>query len=139
MNVDCFLDTNVLVYAAMARFSAPGKHERARLVIAETNFGLSAQVLGEFFVQVTRKSDQPLSTADAVVWLEHLTDRPCVAIDRELVIEAIGFAERYHIHYWDAGVIAAAMRLGAPVLYTEDLNHGQTYGSVRVENPFRIT
>ena len=138
MNVDCFLDTNVLVYAAMARFSAPGKYERARLVISETNFGLSAQVLQGFFVQVTRRSDRPLSAADALVWLERLTDRPCVAIDRELVVEAVSIAERYQIHYWDAAVITAATRLGAPTLYTEDLNHGQTYGSVRVENPFRM-
>ncbi len=42
------------------------------------------------------------------------------------------------IQYWDAAILVAAMRLGARVLYTEDLNHGQTYGSVRVENPFRI-
>jgi predicted nucleic acid-binding protein len=138
MNVDCFLDTNVLVYAAMARFSAPVKYERARRVIAETNFGLSAQVLQEFYVQVTRRSDRPLTIADALVWVDSLTDRPCLAIDRELVLEAIAVSERYQIQYWDAAILVAAMRLGARVLYTEDLNHGQTYGSVRVENPFRI-
>ena len=33
-------------------------------------------------------------------------------------------------------IIAAAERLRARVIYSEDLNHGQTYGSVRVENPF---
>lgn len=138
MNVDCFLDTNVLVYAAMGRFSAPAKYERARLVIAETNFGLSAQVLQEFFVNVTRKADRALSIREALDWLDGLTDRACVTIDRELVIEAVGIADRYQIHYWDSALIVAAMRLGAPVIYTEDLNHGQTYGSVRVENPFRI-
>lgn len=138
MNVDCFLDTNVLVYAAMARFSAPGKYERARLLIAETNFGLSAQVLQEFVVNVTRKADRPLSIREALDWLCSLTDRPCVAIDRELVIEAADIADRYQIHYWDSALVAAAIRLGAPILYTEDLNHGQTYGNVRVENPFRI-
>jgi predicted nucleic acid-binding protein len=42
------------------------------------------------------------------------------------------------IQYWDAAILVAAMRLGARVLYTEDLNHGQTYGSVCVENPFRL-
>jgi predicted nucleic acid-binding protein len=138
MNVDCFLDTNVLVYAAMARFSAPGKYERARFVIAETNFGISAQVLQEFFVNVTRMADKPLSNREALDWVDRLADRPCVAIDRELVVEAVGIADRYQIHYWDSALIVAAMRLGAPVMYTEDLNHGQTYGSVRVENPFRI-
>ena len=46
-------------------------------------------------------------------------------------------SERYRISFWDACVLAAAERLGAPILYTEDLNHGQSYGSVRVDNPFR--
>jgi len=138
MNVDCFLDTNVLVYAALARFSAPAKYERARLVMAETNFGLSAQVLQEFFVNVTRKADRPLSTDQALEWIDGLTDRPCVAVDRELVVEAVGISERYQIHYWDAALVAAAERLDAPLLYSEDLNHGQIYGRVRVENPFRI-
>ena len=137
-SVDGFIDTNVLVYAAMARFSAPAKYERARLLIANLNFGISAQVLQEFFVQVTRRADQPLSSAEALVWLDRLADRPCVATDRDLVIEAARMAERYRIHYWDAAVITAATRLRAEVLYTEDLNHGQSYGSVRVENPFRL-
>jgi hypothetical protein len=40
----------------------------------------------------------------------------------------------------DAGAptsINAARVPGAEVLYTEDLNHGQLFGSVRVINPFR--
>ena len=54
MIVDCFLDTNVLVYAALGRFSAPEKHDRARHVMAGTNFGLSSQVLQDFLVISTR-------------------------------------------------------------------------------------
>ncbi|TIP29869.1 MAG: PIN domain-containing protein [Mesorhizobium sp.] len=34
-------------------------------------------------------------------------------------------------------IIAAAERLGVKALYTEDLNHGQAYGSVVAVNPFR--
>ncbi len=34
-------------------------------------------------------------------------------------------------------IIAAAERLGVKTLYTEDLNHGQAYGSVVAVNPFR--
>jgi predicted nucleic acid-binding protein len=136
MSVDCFLDTNVLFYAAMGRVAEPSKHERARAVIAETDFGLSAQVLQEFLVSTVRKSDRPLTIDKAPEWLECLRDRPCVAIDRFLVEDAARAAERYQIHYWDAAILVAADRLGAPVLFTEDLNHGQTYGAVRVENPF---
>ena len=53
-----------------------------------------------------------------------------------MVIAGIDHARRYQLSYWDGAIIAAAERLGARVLYSEDLNHGQTYGSVRVENPF---
>jgi predicted nucleic acid-binding protein len=36
----------------------------------------------------------------------------------------------------DGAVIAAAERLGATTLYTEDLNHRQHCGSVQAINPF---
>jgi predicted nucleic acid-binding protein len=43
---------------------------------------------------------------------------------------------RYGISYWDGAILAAAEALEAPILYTEDLNHGQLYGRVRAVNPF---
>ncbi|WP_245435947.1 hypothetical protein [Mesorhizobium tamadayense] len=45
--------------------------------------------------------------------------------------------QHYEISYWDGAIIAAAERLGVKTLYTEDLNHGQAYGSVVAINPFR--
>jgi predicted nucleic acid-binding protein len=53
------------------------------------------------------------------------------------VKQGITYARKFRISYWDAALIAAAERLQAPILYTEDLNHDQLYGSVRVINPFR--
>lgn len=44
---------------------------------------------------------------------------------------------RYKISYWDSAMIAACERLKATTLYTEDLNHGQIYGTVTVINPFK--
>lgn len=41
------------------------------------------------------------------------------------------------ISYRDGAILAAAAIARAPLVYTEDLNHGQAYGSVRVLNPFR--
>jgi predicted nucleic acid-binding protein len=37
----------------------------------------------------------------------------------------------------DALILAAARASGAVELVTEDLNHGQNYGGIRVVNPFR--
>src|SRR5688572_2562807 len=60
---------------------------------------------------------------------------PCAPIDADLVELAIGNSVRYRISYWDGAVVAAAGMLGATRLFTEDLNHGQKIGSVRVTNP----
>jgi len=43
---------------------------------------------------------------------------------------------RHGIAYWDAAVLAGAVRLGASILVSEDLAAGQVYGGVRVLNPF---
>jgi predicted nucleic acid-binding protein len=59
-------------------------------------------------------------------------------VDREVVETAILFQRRYRLDYWDSQILAAAHRLGAGTLYSEDLNHGQVYGSVRCQNPFLI-
>ena len=91
----------------------------------------------EFYSNVRRKTHIALSAQRALVWIERLEKLPRVDTDTALVMAAILFSERYRISFWDACVLAAAERLGAPVLYTEDLNHGQSYGSVRVDNPFR--
>jgi predicted nucleic acid-binding protein len=45
--------------------------------------------------------------------------------------------QRYQLSYWDSQIVAAAEPLGANVLYSEDLNHGQSYGAVCCENLFR--
>jgi predicted nucleic acid-binding protein len=104
--------------------------------LLRTNFGISAQVLQEFYTTSTRKPDKPLSPIEALEWLERLEQQPCIVIDPSLIRVAIATSQLYRISYWDAAIIAAAEFLGAETVFTEDLNHGQTYGSVRVVNPF---
>ena len=60
-----------------------------------------------------------------------------MTIDAGLVKRGAAISARYQISYWDGAILAAAEALGAPVLYSEDLSHGQTYGSVKVVNPFK--
>jgi predicted nucleic acid-binding protein len=134
MTAECFLDTNVLVYAA-ARDSGP-KRRRARELISDADWGLSVQVLQEFYVTVTRKVSVPLAPLEAWAWLEQLEEFPCVHLDRGIVRLGVELSRRYGISYWDAAIVAAAEQLGAATLYSEDLNHGQLYGPVQVLNPF---
>ena len=137
MIAESFLDTNILFYAALGRDTEEAKRARAKELLATERFGLSAQVLQEFFVNVTRKTERPMTPARAMEWLDELDEFPCVPIDRSLVKVAAEFSVRFRLSYWDAALIAAAELLGAQTLYTEDLNHNQLYGSVRVVNPFR--
>jgi len=137
MRVAYFLDSNILIYAAAGRSDAPSKFLRATEILANGDFGVSSQVLQEFYVNVTRKPTIPLSAHDAFLWVERLALQPCATIDATLVKNGIVLSERYKISYWDGAIIAAADCLGAETVYSEDLNHGQAYGSVRVVNPFR--
>ena len=137
MNADCFLDTNVLVYAAAGRETEETKRKLALELIENRDFCLSAQVLQEFYVVVTRKIERPMPAEQALEWIERLEAFPCLAVDNALVKVAVEISERHQISYWDGAIIAAAEGMGVHTLYSEDLNHGQRYGSVEVRDPFR--
>jgi len=53
------------------------------------------------------------------------------------VLGAIGIHQRDSISFWDAMIVRSAAEMGCAVLYSEDLNAGQKYSGVRVENPFQ--
>ncbi len=139
MSVRVFLDTNVLIYAATGREESAAKYRRAEEIVARDDIGISTQVIGEFVhnVRNKKKMSRPLTPAETARWVERLFEFPLVDIDRAIVESAMILQRRYQIDYWDSQIVAAAERFGAEVLYSEDMNHGQTYGSVRCENPFR--
>lgn len=137
MRSDCFLDTNILIYAAAGKIDEPHKFQIARELVLTRRFGISGQILAEFYYNILRKPSVPPTLAEIDAWIERLAQHPFTAVDVALVRTGIFLSQRYRISYWDGAIIAAAERLGAETLYTEDLNHGQTYGSVRVVNPFR--
>lgn len=137
MNAEVMLDTNVVAYAASQVPEDSEKRARALDLIDTAPLGLSAQVLQEFYVTATRKMRPSLSHDDALEWVEALVNFPCVPVDSSIVLRGIDIAARYQLSYWDGCIIAAAERLEAPVLYTEDLNDGQQYGAVTVVNPFK--
>jgi len=136
MSVEVFLDTNILVYAVTGDDEEQSKRKRVLEIIEAEDFAISAQVLQEFYVTVTRKLAKPLTPEQALAWIEELEVFPCVAIEASLVKIAIEISVRYQTSYWDGAILAAAESIGVPRLYSEDLNHGQRYGTVEVLNPF---
>lgn len=136
MAVAHFLDSNVLLYAYSKAPRDAAKTGIARQWVAREDWGVSVQVLQEFYVNVLR-SPHDMGHDDATAMIEEIADsRPVSTIDLALMRHALQLKARYAISYWDAAVIAGARRLGATVLVSEDLSHGQDYGGVRVLNPF---
>ncbi len=136
--MSAFFDTNVILYAFDA--SSGAKRTIAGDLIRDhmenRTIAVSAQVLGEFFVNVTEKFVPPMSTADAKEAIDQLCQFTVVPLDQVLVLRAIEAHKRYRLSYWDGLIVAAAERADCEVLYSEDLNHGQTYCEVKAVNPF---
>ena len=136
MAVTHCLDTNVLVYAFSRAPRDAAKARIAREWIAREDWGVTVQVLQEFYVNAIR-TPHDLGHDDALAMIEEIAgSRPVGVVDLPLMRHALHLKNRYRIAYWDAAVIAGARRLGASILVSEDLSHGQDYGGVRVLNPF---
>ncbi len=137
MTTDAFIDTNVLLYAVSTAAEERRERRVARRLLEVDNWGLSVQVLQEFYVNATGKLAQTLPEGEAMRFLAHLMRRPVVNLTPELFLRGVELKERYRISYWDGAIVAAALTLGCHTLYTQDLNHGQDYDGLRAVDPFR--
>ncbi len=131
-----FFDTNILLYmyGGDARKRARAK-ELFREYAQAGRMVLSTQVVQEFYAAGSRKLGMPRRELRDIAVA--LLDSPLVIIAPSHITSAMEAEERHKISFWDALILAAAESGGAGVLYTEDLNDGQQYGTVLVRNPFR--
>jgi predicted nucleic acid-binding protein len=134
--VEFFLDSNVLIYAASTDPREAQKTAIASELIGSLDYGVSAQVLQEFYVISTTKMKKPLTPHQALSFLEQFEKQPFAIIDADLIRAAIQLHTRFRISYWDGAILAAAHKLKARIVYTEDLSNGHFYGDVQVINPF---
>ncbi|WFB35221.1 PIN domain-containing protein [Kiritimatiellota bacterium B12222] len=131
-----FLDTNILLYAASNAAADKNKKKIATEIIQQQPFRISAQVVQEFIANVLRKPKLGLGETHIDALLELSAAQETVATDVALIQGATNRRRRFKISHWDACILEAASRMGCTCVYTEDLNHGQIYGDVRVLNPF---
>jgi predicted nucleic acid-binding protein len=134
-----FFDTNILVYLFDA--GAPAKQRQARsLLDKHTRAGetlLSTQVLQEFYVAVTRKLATVLEPGVAYEAVKELAVMPTVRVDTPLILSAIQLSRQQQLSFWDALIIRSALEGGASKPYSEELEHGQMFETLTVENPLR--
>ena len=133
-----FLDTNIVIYAYDA--SAGLKHEIARQIMTDLwtsgNGILSAQVLQEFYVNVTRKIPKPLDLDLAGQIVADLLKWDVVVNGGDSILDAIDIQKRHNFSFWDAMIISSAVTGGAVTLLSEELTDGHIIGGVTIRNPF---
>jgi len=136
MTAKAFVDSNVLIYAVSNRRDEAAKAKTAREILNRSDIGFSVQVFQEFHVNATRKIKRPIAHEDSIAFIKTLTRFPVQPLSADVMFYALNLQDRFQLSYWDAAILAAANFLKASILYTEDLNPGQKYDSVTVENPF---
>ncbi len=141
-----FFDTNVLVYCFDS--SEAQKQSRAKDLMAQALNAhqgvVSYQVVQEFCNVAchNQRLGQRLSLPpERILAYVKLVLQPMnhVAPSPELLEAALLIRRESGFAFYDSLVIAAAQAAQCQILYSEDMQHGQLVGSVRIVNPFLWT
>jgi len=137
MSDKTFVDTNVLIYAHDV--DARAKHAVAKDILrdlwSERCGVVSMQVLQEFYVNVTRKIASPIPK-DAARLVVNTYSIWCVETTPAEISAAFRIEDESRIGFWDALIVASALKSGATRILSEDMNAQQKISGVRIENPF---
>ena len=128
---DAFFDTNIILYLIS---NEPQKADRAEALVASGGT-VSIQVLNEFVSVATRKHALDMRGIRDVLSTLRTVCR-VMPMDLEMHDLALDFVERYRFGIYDALIVAAALRAGCTVLYSEDLQSGRTIDRLTIRNPF---
>lgn len=133
-----FVDTNVLLYAQDPRDN--GKQKAASDWLSrcwrDGTGRISTQVLNELYANLRRIAPRlDISAARGLV-RRYRAWNP-LTVDELTVDQAWELQDSLGFGYWDALMVAAAQLQGCNLLLTEDLQHDQRIGRLRIVNPFR--
>lgn len=139
MSVEYFLDTNVLIYSFDE--TAKAKREKSQALIEAAlrsgDGAISWQVVQEFLNVALHKWVRPMTAADAVEYLAAALEPLCsVYPTTTLWRSALSIQIESGYRLYDSLIVASALRCGAKILYSEDLQPGRRFGRLELRNPF---
>lgn len=131
-----FIDTNVLVYAEAS--DEPVKQAAALALLKqlyEGNWGvLSTQVLQEYCNVALKKLRLPAPHIRAQLDLYEQFEM--VQVTPTIIRAGLDLHQTRSVGFYDALIVSSAQVAGCSVLFSEDLNTGETMAGVRIINPF---
>lgn len=132
MRAKAFFDTNVPLYLLSDDALKAGRAEE----LMASGGVISVQVLNEFTSVARRKYKAPwpaveelLTALKSICRTEPLT--------RAVHEHAVRLSMRHQLSIYDACIVASALQAGCTTLYSDDLQHGQRFDTVTLQNPFR--
>jgi predicted nucleic acid-binding protein len=134
-----FFDTNLFVYSVTE--DDPEKARIAtgliRRALATQKGAVSHQVVQEFFNLAVRRFARPMSLADCNDYLNTVF-RPMLRVHSSIALytEALALQSRYRLSWYDSLIVCASIEAECELLYSEDMQHGQRFGALRIQNPF---
>jgi len=131
--VASFLDTNILVYA----FTKDARAVTAQQLMGSP-FVLSTQGLNEFANVARKKLKHPLEQIEEAIEALSKLASTIVPMDQQMTIAALKLVRRYNFAFYDALMVAAALKASCKRYYSEDLQDGLIVeDKLTVINPFR--
>jgi predicted nucleic acid-binding protein len=133
MSAKQFFDTNILIYAFA---SNDPRSARAESLIAEGGV-IGVQVLNEFTNVTRRRLRWQWAQIEASLAVVEELFGSVAPLTKVIHARAVVLARERDLSVYDALIVAAAQDAGCELLFSEDLQHGQKFGTLTVENPFR--
>ena len=139
MNDRCFLDTNIFIYS-IDRRDRVKEHKAAELIrdsLSSLKGVVSFQVVQEFFNVASKRLVASMSIEAAQLYLERVF-LPLLRVHSSAALygEALAFQGRYRLSWYDSLIICSALHAECTILFSEDLQHNQKFGKLRIVNPF---
>ncbi len=133
MRVEAFFDTNVLLYAVA--LDDPRNARAEQLLMSGGT--ISVQILNEFVSVARRKILMSWRDVKGALDAFRVLCPSPLPITMEMHEAALKIAVQHGYGIYDALVVAAALEAGCAILYSEDLQDGQTInGQLTIRNPF---
>jgi len=130
------LDINILIYSIDNQ--AGNRHQTAIALMQDmmtSDCVLTLQSLGEFFHAATRKGKMPKQDAMAQIndWMTLFPIIHAIPTTLKMAMHAV---DEHQFSFWDAMILETAVQAGVTHLYSEDMQHKQTWKNMTIENPF---
>ncbi|MBR8828546.1 MAG: PIN domain-containing protein [Gomphosphaeria aponina SAG 52.96 = DSM 107014] len=121
----CFVDSNIWLYALIKSGETDEKHSKAKSLISakEEVIAVSTQVINEVCVNLLRKSIFSEEQIQALI-ASFYKKYKVIDNNQEVLLQASNLRKKYIFSFWDSLIVASSLQADARILFSEDMQDG---------------